>query len=436
MSSKQRRDFLSIYEYIKDNLYYCNDDIVIGNNEYNSSLILGMLTAVTNSSLIYVGEYGLGKTSLAETISSLIFSLPKDVIESSSVKGNPDLGYEQLVGRPDLGELNQGKEKIIWSNFIFSKSKVVDEINRIPEHKQNILLTGMENNSWKYLNSYIVTEESPWFATKNYKDSGNNGIIPPLLDRFALCVESKSPGVNNSRLIRLNEKESISYPDIALAYEAILQTKDLKYDEFKQGAVLIREEFRKRILKDKKIHLLDDNDLQEIKKQISKISFDNDSNYLMDVVNAELGSCQLYGQKRSHEECPQDCHFTNYACYKTNNNISVRTILAINDFSKALGWLDDKSTVNEGFVENILPYALWHKTDINQGELEKNKYQARMEPLKLEVVKNIVKEISKRAKQIRKHQEEFASFVLNDDLRSAESLAKGQDHPVFNEYLK
>src|SRR5690606_27298599 len=120
----------------------------------------------------------------------------------SSIKGHPELSFEQLIGRPDLGLLNTGKEKVLWSDFIQSPSKVIDEINRIPESKQNILLTGMQNNSWSFLNDYFISKESAWFATANYKDSGNFSIIPPLLDRFDLCLESKSPDINIARILR------------------------------------------------------------------------------------------------------------------------------------------------------------------------------------------------------------------------------------------
>lgn len=428
--------FFKINEFIRDNIHYCNNDFSCKGKESNSAVLLGLLSGAINGKILYVGEYGLGKTSISEIISSLIFSTPVSSIESSSLKGNPEITYENIIGRPDIGELNKGNEKVIWSDFVLSKTKIIDEINRIPSHKQNILLTGMQTNSWKYLNNFIVTEPGPWFATKNYKDSGNNGIIPPLIDRFDVCVESKSPGLNNIRLIRYSEKINLNYEDIIIGNNSLLTSKDISYAEFLSGIKTLKVEYRARIKKDLGLDLLTEEELTIIQKKINSLKFDNDANYFLDSLYSELGSCQLFGEKRTHETCPKDCHYSNYACFNVKNNLSVRTINSVDLYSKALAWAMNDQSVNTSHIQSILPYVLNHKLLFTEKDILKREKTARTESVQFQTTLEILEEIKKRSDKIKDNQTKIVSLILNGDVEEAKKKAKTLDHKVFTEYLK
>jgi len=335
-----------------------------------------------------------------------------------------------------MGELNKGIEKIVWSDFVLSKTKIVDEINRIPSHKQNILLTGMQTNTWKYLNNVIMTEPCPWFATKNYKDSGNNGIIPPLLDRFDISVESKNPGLNNTRLIRYSEKINLNYEDIAAAYSVLIFNKDILYEDYLDGTNLLRNEYVARIKNDLNLDLLSDEERNNIRNQILSKDFDEDSNYFLDVLYSELGSCQLFGQKRTNESCPDDCHYSNYACFNIKNSLSVRTINTIDNYSKALAWAMNDKEVNVNHISSILPYALNHKLIFNENELQSREHKSRKESVQLQTTIDILEEIKKRAGKIKHDQIDIVSLILNKKIIEAEKKSKTMDHPVFKEYMK
>lgn len=428
--------FNDIYEYISDNIYYSKPDFAISNKAYNSALLLGLSSSALNGKIIYVGEYGLGKTTLAETISSLMYMLPKKTYSSNSIKGNPEISNEQIIGRPNLGELNKGKEKVIWSEFVLSKPKIVDEINRIPSNKQNLLLAGIQTEMWSYLNSTINIPDCPWFATKNYSDAGNTGIIPPLLDRFELAAESKSPGLNNFRSIRYNKPLEISMPDLEEEYYALLNKETFDIKEHYKNIEKIKEKFRNEIENQTGLELLTEKDLVEIKKETEKIGFTQEANFLLDAIIAELASCQLFGQKRTNQTCPQDCHFSNYACNKTENDVSTRTILAIDKYSKMMAWLDGKKEADKKHILTIAPYALWHKTKIREeyiGELDEER---REEVIELEAVKKLIEEIEKRQRKIMPKQKELVKNILSGNANKAVDMANHLDHPVFKEYIK
>ncbi len=90
---------------------------------------------------------------------------------------------------------------VIWSLFARLPVKIVDEINRLPETKQSLVLDGVERGKWECLNQSLINDEFCLFATANYQDQGTNTLVPPLLDRFDVILESKHPGANIASLI-------------------------------------------------------------------------------------------------------------------------------------------------------------------------------------------------------------------------------------------
>ena len=90
---------------------------------------------------------------------------------------------------------------MVWSTFARLPVKIVDEINRLPETKQSLILDGLERGKWEYLNQGLINDEFCLFATANYQDQGTNTLVPPLLDRFDVVVESKHRRANIACLI-------------------------------------------------------------------------------------------------------------------------------------------------------------------------------------------------------------------------------------------
>ena len=64
-----------IYKFIYDNLYYNIDDIVIKEENFNSSLLMSVFTAIVSGKQLIVGEPGLGKTTTSEYVASLFYCL-------------------------------------------------------------------------------------------------------------------------------------------------------------------------------------------------------------------------------------------------------------------------------------------------------------------------------------------------------------------------
>ena len=127
MSAELRQDVQSILEFVADDLYLNRPDLENAEREYNATLLMSVLTA------LIVGEPGFGKTTSAEYVGSLLYRIPLGTVWEAEVSGHPEQTEEKIVGRPDLGELNQRNEDVVWSGFAVLPIKIVDEINRLPE---------------------------------------------------------------------------------------------------------------------------------------------------------------------------------------------------------------------------------------------------------------------------------------------------------------
>jgi MoxR-like ATPase len=212
---------LHIYRYIGDHLYLNRPDLTINGVNFNSALLLSLLVGLSRGKALIIGEPGLGKTTSVEYVGALLHRIPLGTIWRGEVSGHPEQTEEKIIGRPDLGKLNQAEEVVVWSYFTLLPVKIVDEINRLPETKQSIILNGVDRGNWEYLNDAIINREYCLFATANYQDRGTNTIIAPLMDRFDVMLESRHPGPNLSGLLGANGN-----PESTLRHEALEQGND------------------------------------------------------------------------------------------------------------------------------------------------------------------------------------------------------------------
>ncbi|MEM4637881.1 MAG: hypothetical protein QXK76_02560 [Candidatus Woesearchaeota archaeon] len=425
----------NIYSYIKENIYLCRPDIIVSDYSLNSTLLFGILTSLVNGKQLIYGEYGLGKTTSSENIICMLYGFPKEVVLASSIKGNPEQTEEKMIARPHLGDLNKGIENVIWSDFVLIGPKIIDELNRMPASKQNILLEGTDRGIWKYLNELLKNDSLAIYSTSNYKDSGNTDIIPPLLDRFDIAVESKHPGINNLRLRRCLPKADLLY-DKEISdkiFELLSQEKD--YHNLNDKIKILRNEYLSKLRERTNIELLNIEEYAEIREIISNMRLSRDANLFYDLFTSELTTCQVFGQKRSNENCKEGCQYSAYMCNKITNCISVRTDSSIKNYSAALSWLFGKKEITVEHLSAVLPYNLWHKIKFKEEYLDEFSVLERKDPLPLFVAKQSVETMRKRFVDLKSVQEEMIKSLIKKDFETAKKIAENTDHPVIREYL-
>ncbi len=418
-----------IYAYINENLYYSRPDLHIQHESANATLLMILFTALTGGKALVVGEPGLGKTTAAEYVCSLVYGFPLGVIWSSVVSGHPEQTEEKIVGRPDLGKLNQGEEVVIWSFFARLPVKIVDEINRLPETKQSLVLDGVERGKWEYLNQSLINDEFCLFATANYQDQGTNTLVPPLLDRFDVILESKHPGANIASLIGQEaSRESIlrHAPSETAFLEVLRQGCNGKSAPLEAA----RKRFAKEVQQQCGLKLLTPSERQAIRHEIANLEIDLAANAFIRMALSELSFCCKYGQKRSGEVCDDGCHYTGYLCYQITNCASNRLPSSIYRYARALAWWLGDSRVDVEHVRLILPYVIAHRIQWRESYLLMRERERRDEPLQLHAARQAVGDIFRRFHE--QHHEVMqalstAAHIMDD----ADFVPPQGDHPLY-----
>ena len=200
-----------IYELIKNRFYLGDETLEVGDKRYEPVALFGILTLILEGKELIFGEYGSGKTSSSERISSIIKGLPLEFVQAVTIHGHPEQTEEKIKATLDLGALErEGREVVKWKITPYSPMVIIDEINRLPVGKQNMLLDEIDRNIWSYRGQTLMVKGGKvFFATINYQDVGTTRLIPPLLDRFDIAVETGKLHPVRKRLIRRGIDEEV-----------------------------------------------------------------------------------------------------------------------------------------------------------------------------------------------------------------------------------
>jgi len=431
-----QKQVMDLYHFISDHLYFNRPDLEVKGEAFNSAILLSLLTGLVKGKELIIGEPGLGKTTSAEFVCSLIYQFPLGVIWGSEVSGHPEQTEEKIIGRPDLGKLNRGEEDVVWTNFAQVPVKIVDEINRLPETKQSMILDGVDRGNWEYLNEMIINEEYCLYATANYQDGGTNTIIAPLVDRFDVIVESRYPGANLSFLIAKSKgkEQVLRHPKFERDLYRILKSK-IAYEKKIPKIEEVCNAFGAYVEETVGIKPLKREDRLQIRDQIGSIDLDLDASAFSRMILSELSFCDRYGQKRIVENCEEGCHYTGYLCRQIKNCASNRLPTSIKLFSQGLAWLMGDSVVDIEHLKAVMPYALSHRIQWKDEILSQKERAKRDDPFQIFLAKEAVKTVSQRYRE--------QSDYLKDALAVGSKIFQGElleplegDHPIYTEIKK
>jgi len=422
-----------IYRFIQENLYLNRPDMRIGEDSFNSTLLLGILTALSQGKELIMGEPGLGKTTSAEFICSMIYRFPLGILWAGVVSGHPEQTEEKIIGRPHLGRLNRGEEVVIWSYFSQLPIKIVDEINRLPETKQSIILDGVDRGKWEYMNNVIINNEYCLFATANYQDRGTNSMIAPLIDRFDVMVESKHPGP----AIALKISTKGKYDNLLrnLEYEGQFKEILLQHEDHHNKMKRIEHlcnDFGDWMEREFHIKMLSGEERKKIRNSIQIIPFDLDATAFLGTVVAELSFCYKYGQRRSNEQCEEGCHYSGYICHQVKNCISNRFPISVRTYAQSLAWLMGDRQVNIKHLQTVIPYVLAHRLQWKDEYVSRKQSHLRRDSIQIHMAKETVKEILRRYNEQSSHIKS-AMAVAHQNLTGNKIQPVQGDHPIYVE---
>ena len=303
---------------------------------------------VPNSAMLLVGGHGGGKTSLTKLLGRMFTGKSLNEIESSIVRGHPQLSEEKLVGTLKLGKLmHDGVEEVVWRQFVLNFWKIIDEVNRLTPYAQDILLSLLAEGSIKYYDEIKTVDKYCLFATINPQDVGTFELSFPFLDRFGISVPIVMPSSHD--------------------LELILKGKDEKYSGFDE------------LIQVPKILTIDE--LMEIWYFVNRIQFDADVNNYIHAIIRDFTLCVRVDKGSAEKLKPSKglcsgCHFnTNQnVCNNIDSILSVRVAKDLLRYSKALTWLLNLKQVDINIVNTIAPYVISHRVKYSSRELEKSPY--------------------------------------------------------------
>ncbi|MGA1825685.1 MAG: ATPase [bacterium] len=161
---------------------------------YSSFVLLPLLTLAVRKRCLLVGGPGRGKTASAFLMGIVAGYSLKDV-RGAIQHGQPHMTITDLFGTPlpkDLGPSDtMDTIRIAWRRWLGMRVKIIDEYNRIPIRTQSALLTVMADNYAEILGHIYECPESAWYLTVN---NGAGGVaykdIEALRDRIDVVVKA------------------------------------------------------------------------------------------------------------------------------------------------------------------------------------------------------------------------------------------------------
>lgn len=161
---------------------------------YSSFVLLPLLTFAVRAKCLLVGGPGRGKTSSAILMSVLAGYSLKDVRRAIQ-KGQPQMTIADLLGSPLPADLVTAKSLdqigIGWRKWLSMRVKIIDEYNRIPTRTQSALLTLMADNYAELFDQTLECPEAAWYLTANDDAGGGTyQVIEALRDRIDIVVKA------------------------------------------------------------------------------------------------------------------------------------------------------------------------------------------------------------------------------------------------------
>ncbi|MEK6558014.1 MAG: MoxR family ATPase [Candidatus Margulisiibacteriota bacterium] len=157
---------------------------------YSSFILFSILTKLTKGSLLYLGDPGLGKTSMAMMM-GLATGRDYGQLKKEVVHGQPQLTVSDLFGNLDLAEYQKGVIKAIFHERITNVEAdlIIDEINRIPTKTQSAILNVLAEKYVELFGEVMDVGDRSVFATMNDKNGGGTyELIDALKDRFDAAI--------------------------------------------------------------------------------------------------------------------------------------------------------------------------------------------------------------------------------------------------------
>ena len=313
---------------------------------YSSFVLLPLLTFATRRKCLFIGGPGRGKTASA-LLMGVLAGYPLAEVRRAMQHGQPQMTISDLLGNPLPADLINAQRmediRISWRRWLSMRVKIIDEYNRIPTRTQSALLTVMGDNYAELLDHIYECPEAAWFLTANDDAGGGTyQVIEALRDRIDVVVQALA---FNMRFVKdlLARIEDNVHPEALVPPQIIFTEAELDRLDAEVLAVTLPNELRRRLefFASQFEFLESAADMLEYKTK--------------DTAKLAGGDVHLLTSQESGKDKLKDLGS------QTKNGLSVRSLMTLMVFAKALAYFRGDKIVELEDLRQILPFVLHDK---------------------------------------------------------------------------
>ena len=313
---------------------------------YSSFVLLPLLNLVTRKRCLLVGGPGRGKTASAILMGILAGYSLKDV-KRAIQHGQPQMTITDLLGNPLPGDLVKAESmdtiRIAWRKWLGMRVKIIDEYNRIPTRTQSALLTVMADNYAEILDQIYECPEAAWYLTANDDAGGGTyQVIEALRDRIDVVVKALhfNPRFLGELLARI---EAGVKPETIVPRAIIFSEAEIDQANTAIMAVKIPDPLRRRIE-----HFASQFEFYEY--AAAQVEYKTKDTVKLSGVEFHLLDALDTGKDKTKDLGQQ-----------TRNGLSVRALMTLLVFVKAMAWFRGDEFVTLEDIRQMLPFVLHDK---------------------------------------------------------------------------
>ncbi len=313
---------------------------------YSSFVLLPLLTFAVRAKCLLVGGPGRGKTTSA-ILMGILAGYPIREVRRAIQKGQPQMTIADLIGSPLPSDIVKAQSLdqigIAWRKWLSMRVKIIDEYNRIPTRTQSALLTLMADNYAELFDQTFECPPSAWYLTANDDAGGGTyQVIEALRDRIDIVVKALH---FNSRFLGdlLTRIESGVRPEEIVPAQIVFTEEEQNRLESEIRAVKIPGPIMRRLE-------FFSSQFEYLESAAIQFEYKTKDTVKLSAIDWHHITASESGKDKQKEIGAQ-----------TKNGFSVRALMTILTFIKAMAYFRGSREVELEDVRQMIPFVLHDK---------------------------------------------------------------------------